>query len=96
MVSTQRVPLPPDLKKEMQQPWVTYRGVIERDELLDEALRSEAFIYLPSATEAHHTLALEMMLAETLIVAQRYPSVQQMISNERGVFLEQARLEPMP
>ena len=88
VVSTQRVPLPPDLKRELEAPWVTYRGVIDRAALIEEALRSEVFIYLPSANEAHHNLALEMMISDQLIVAQRFASVQFVLDDERGVFLE--------
>jgi hypothetical protein len=68
---------------------VTYKGVVERTALLEEALQSEVFIYLPTASETHHTLVLDMMMADQLILAQRFPSVQQVLDKERGVFLEQ-------
>ena len=69
---------------------MTYKGVVERTALLEEALQSEVFIYLPTASETHHTLVLDMMMADQLILAQRFPSVQQVLDKERGVFLEQA------
>ena len=51
-------------KPDLQASWVTFKGVASRRALLEEALRSEVFIYLPTATETHHTLVVEMMVAE--------------------------------
>ena len=76
VVSSDATPLPADIRKDLQASWVTFKGVASRRALLEEALRSEVFIYLPTATETHHTLVVEMMVAEQLVLAQRFPSVQ--------------------
>ena len=133
VVASDAAALPADIRKDLQAPWVTFKGVATRQALLQEALQSEVcpstsgsnpdpnpkpnpnpdltltltptptltltpnpitpqvFIYLPTAAETHHTLVVEMMMADQLILAQRFPSVQTLLDKERGVFLEQVR-----
>ena len=57
--------------------------------LTPNPITPQVFIYLPTAAETHHTLVVEMMMADQLILAQRFPSVQTLLDKERGVFLEQ-------
>ena len=92
VVASDAVGLPADIRRDLQAPWVSFKGVATRQLLLEEALRSEVFIYLPTATETHHTLVVEMMMADQLILAQRFPSVQTILDKERGVFLEQVSI----